>query len=111
MGSRPSTPASPTPPRVVKLPKEVDDDRAIPLSNIFPTAYFGALLAEVGDGDTMPVFGCGPVGQFAIMSAQLLGAGRVFAIDQHPDWLKKGQAQGADIIDFSREDPVETIRQ
>lgn len=96
---------------LVKLPKEVDDDRAILLSDIFPTAYHGALMAEVGDGDTVAVFGCGPVGQFAIMSAQLLGAGRVFAIDQHPDRLRMAQAQGAEVIDFSREDPVEIIRQ
>src|SRR5437868_12719299 len=51
---------------LVKLPEEVSDDQAIMLSDIFPTAYFGADLAEIEDGDTVAVWGCGPVGQFAI---------------------------------------------
>ena len=69
---------------LVKLPDEVTDDQAILLSDIFPTGYFGADLAEIKPGDTVAVFGCGPVGQFAIASAKLLGAGRVFAIDTDP---------------------------
>ena len=55
---------------LVKLPDGVSDDQAILLSDIFPTAYFGADLAEIKPGDTVVVFGCGPVGQFAIASAQ-----------------------------------------
>jgi len=66
----------------VKLPDEVTDDQAILLSDIFPTAYFGAKLAQIKAGDTVCVLGCGPVGQFVITSAKLLGAGRVFAIDR-----------------------------
>jgi threonine dehydrogenase-like Zn-dependent dehydrogenase len=96
---------------LVKLPEEIDDDRAILLSDIFPTGYFGAEIAEVSDGDAVPVFGCGPVGQFAIFSAKLLGAGRVFAVDRIPDRLEMACKQGAEVIDFSREDPVEIIRQ
>src|SRR3954467_12049339 len=57
---------------LVKLPDHVTDDQAIMISDIFPTAYFGADIAEVGDGDTVCVLGCGPVGQFAIASAKLL---------------------------------------
>ena len=95
---------------LVKLPDEVDDDRAILLSDIFPTAYFGAELAEVRDGDTVAVFGCGPVGQFAIKSAQILGAGRVLAVDTVPSRLEMARAQGAEVIDFDAEDPVEAIR-
>ena len=94
---------------LVKLPDTVSDDQAILLSDIFPTAYFGAELAEIKPGDTVAVFGCGPVGQFAITSAKLLGAGRIFAIDQVADRLELARKQGAEIIDFSREDPVETI--
>ena len=60
---------------LVKLPDGVSDDQAILLSDIFPTAYFGAELAEIEDGDTVAVFGWGRVGQFAIASAKLLGAG------------------------------------
>ena len=66
---------------LVKLPSEVTDQQAILLSDIFPTAYFGAEIAEITPGDTVAVFGCGPVGQFTIASAQLLGAGRILAID------------------------------
>ena len=94
---------------LVKLPDTVDDDRAILLSDIFPTAYFGAHLAEIKDGDTVAVFGCGPVGQFAIASAKLRGAGRVFAVDCVPSRLEMAREQGAEVIDFNREDPVDVL--
>jgi threonine dehydrogenase-like Zn-dependent dehydrogenase len=94
---------------LVKLPESVDDDRAILLSDIFPTAWFGADLAEIKDGDTVVVFGCGPVGQFAIASAKLHGAGRVFAVDCIPSRLEMAQGQGAEIINFNREDPAEVL--
>jgi threonine dehydrogenase-like Zn-dependent dehydrogenase len=95
---------------LVKLPTEVSDEQAILLSDIFPTAYFGAELAEIKPGDSVVVFGCGPVGQFCIVSAKLLGAGRILAVDTVPDRLEMARAQGAEIIDFNAEDPVETIR-
>jgi threonine dehydrogenase-like Zn-dependent dehydrogenase len=95
---------------LVKLPDEVSDDQAILLSDIFPTAYFGAELAEIEDGDTVAVFGCGPVGQFAIASAKLLGTGRIFAVDSIPSRLEMARDQGAEIINFEQEDPIEAIR-
>jgi len=95
---------------LVKLPESVTDDQAILLSDIYPTAYFGAELAEVGPGDTVAVFGCGPVGLFSIASAQILGAGRVLAIDTIPSRLEMARALGAEVINFSAEDPVETIQ-
>src|SRR4051812_11486425 len=95
---------------LVKLPDEVTDEQAILLSDIFPTAYFGAELAEIDDGDTVAVFGCGPVGQFAIASAKLLGAGRIFAIDREASRLEMARAQGAEVINFDEEDPVATIK-
>ncbi|KAF3883790.1 MULTISPECIES: zinc-dependent alcohol dehydrogenase [Nostocales] len=95
---------------LVKLPKEVDDDQAILISDIFPTAYFGAELAEIEPGDTVAIFGCGPVGQFAIASAQLLGAGRIFAVDTIPSRLEMARSQGAEVIDFNKEDPIEVIQ-
>lgn len=94
---------------MVKLPNEVTDDQAILISDIFPTGWFGADIAEIKDGDTVAVFGCGPVGQFAIASALLMNAGRVLAIDHHEDRLAMARQQGAEVIDFDREDPVETI--
>jgi len=92
-----------------KLPEGLSDDKALMISDIFPTGYFGAELAEVGPGDVVAVFGCGPVGLFAIVSAFQMGASRVLAVDALEDRLKMASAQGAETIDFSREDPVETI--
>jgi threonine dehydrogenase-like Zn-dependent dehydrogenase len=94
---------------LVKLPDEVSDEQAIMLSDIFPTGYFGADLAEIRTGDTVAVFGCGPVGQFAIASAWLHGATRVLAIDTIPSRLQMAQAQGAEVIDFQADDPIQVM--
>ena len=67
-------------------------------------------MAEIKPGDTVAVFGCGPVGQFAVASAMLMDAGRVFAVDHVPCRLQMAQAQGAEIINFEEEDPVQVIR-
>ncbi len=96
---------------LVKLPQAVSDDQAILISDIFPTGYFGADLAQIKDGDIVAVFGCGPVGQFAIASAFLLNAGRVLAIDCVPDRLAMAREQGAEVIDFNAEDPTEVIKE
>jgi len=96
---------------LIKLPDTVSDDQAILLSDIFPTAYFGADLANIQPGHTVVVFGCGPVGQFAIASAKLLGAGRVLAVDNLPDRLDMARRQGAEVINFDQEDPVQVIQQ
>ena len=95
---------------LVKLPDEVSDAQAILLSDIFPTAYFGADIAGIKPGHTVAVFGCGPVGQFAIASAKLLGAGRIFAIDAVPSRLDMARAQGAETINFNEEHPVEALQ-
>ncbi len=96
---------------MVKLPDSVNDQQAIMISDIFPTGWFGAVLAEVGQGDTVAVFGCGPVGQFAIASARMLGAARVIAVDQHADRLAMARRQGAFPVDFQKEDPLAAIKQ
>ncbi|TAJ97014.1 MAG: glutathione-dependent formaldehyde dehydrogenase [Candidatus Manganitrophaceae bacterium] len=94
---------------LVLAPEGLTDDEAILLSDIFPTGYFGARLAEIAPGKTVAVFGCGPVGQFAIASAKLMDAGLVFAVDTIPSRLKMARAQGAIPIDYNQEDPVEAI--
>jgi threonine dehydrogenase-like Zn-dependent dehydrogenase len=94
---------------LVKIPDDVTDEQCILLSDIFPTGYFGATLAEVSPGDTVAVFGCGPVGLFAIASARLFDAGRVFAIDTIPSRLAMAKAQGAEIIDYNAEDPTQVL--
>lgn len=95
---------------LVRLPDEITDEQAITLSDIFPTGYFGAVLAEIKQGDSVAVFGCGPVGQFVIASAKHLGAGRIFAIDSVPSRLDMAREQGAEIINFKTEDPVKIIQ-
>src|ERR1041385_5254882 len=95
---------------LVKIPDGVSDDEAILLSDIFPTGYMAAELAEIHPGSTVAVFGCGPVGQFAIASARLLNAGRIFAIDAISDRLEMAQKQGAEAVNFEQEDPVQAIK-
>jgi len=65
----------------LKIPENMEDEEILFLSDIFPTGYQGAEMAEIRGGDTVVVFGCGPVGLFAMKSAWLLGAGRVIAVD------------------------------
>lgn len=95
---------------LVKIPDGVTDDQALLISDVFPTGYFGAELAEIKPGDTVAVFGLGPVGQFAIASAKHMGAGRVIGVDNVPSRLDMARDQGAETIDFSVDDPVTTIR-
>ncbi len=94
---------------LVKVPESVTNDQAITISDIFPTGYFGADIADIEPGDVVVVFGCGPVGLFTILSAQLQGAGRVIAVDHIPDRLDRARELGAETIDFNREDPVDVI--
>jgi len=96
---------------LVRLPPEVTDEQAILISDIFPTGYFGAEMAEITSGDTVAVFGCGPVGQFAIASAFHMGAGRVLAVDHIASRLEMARAQGAEVIDFNQDDPVTAIHE
>lgn len=94
---------------LIPLPDAVRDEQAIVLSDIYPTAWFGAQCAEVTRGDTVAVFGCGPVGQLAIASAWRMGAGRVIAVDNVASRLETARSQHAEPIDFGTEDPVAVI--
>ncbi|HEX2145766.1 MAG TPA: zinc-dependent alcohol dehydrogenase [Glycomyces sp.] len=96
---------------LVRVPDTVTDDQAILLSDIFPTAWFGAKLAEVGPGDNVLVLGAGVVGQFAIASAKRQGAGRVFVVDGIASRLDKAREQNAETIDFNHEDPVAAVKE
>ncbi|MBN8872859.1 MAG: glutathione-dependent formaldehyde dehydrogenase [Rhodospirillales bacterium] len=93
---------------LLKLPDAVSDEQAILLSDIVPTGWFAADLADIDPGHTVAVFGCGPVGQFAIASALLMGA-RVIAVDHRADRLAMARRQGAEPVDFDQEDPIATI--
>jgi threonine dehydrogenase-like Zn-dependent dehydrogenase len=93
----------------IKVPDSVTDEQALFLSDIFPTGYMAAVNAQIEAGDTVAIWGCGPVGQFAIRSALLLGAGRVIAIDEVPERLAMAEAGGAETIDFSKTDVYDEL--
>ena len=76
----------------LKIPDGLPDEKVLFLSDIFPTGYMAAENAEIEPGDTVAVWGCGPVGQFAIQSAWMLGAGRVIAIDRVPERLEMARS-------------------
>ena len=85
----------------LKIPDHLRDEQVLFLSDIFPTGYMAAENANIQPGDTVAVWGCGPVGQFAIKSAWMLGAGRVIAIDRTPERLRLAADQGkADTINY-----------
>ncbi|HYB89597.1 MAG TPA: alcohol dehydrogenase catalytic domain-containing protein [Candidatus Binataceae bacterium] len=77
------------------LPDSIDDDRAAFLADILPTAYFGAVNGEIRPGDVVAVFGCGPVGLCAVMTAQLFGPAEVIAVDTLPYRLELAKKLGA----------------
>ncbi len=95
----------------VKLSDELTDDQAILISDIFPTGYMAAELADIHPGASVAVFGCGPVGQFVIASLKLLGAGRIFAVDCIASRLDMAQKQGAECINYEQEHPVNALKE
>jgi threonine dehydrogenase-like Zn-dependent dehydrogenase len=89
------------------IPDGLEDDKVLFLSDIFPTGYMAAENCGIEPGDTVAVWGCGPVGQFAIQSAWMLGAGRVIAIDRFPERLLLAKTWGrAEVIDYEEVDSV-----
>ncbi|MGI4827540.1 MAG: zinc-dependent alcohol dehydrogenase [Janthinobacterium lividum] len=94
---------------LLKLPDEITDDAAIMMSDILPTSYQAAEMADIKPGNDVAIFGCGPVGMLAIACAKHMGAGRVFAIDQVPSRLAEARKHGAETIDFSKENPVKVL--
>lgn len=88
----------------VVVPDNLTDEQVLFLSDIFPTGYMAAENANIEPGSTVAVWGCGPVGQFAIKSAYKLGAGRVIAIDRVPERLNLARAEGgAEVINYEDE--------
>ncbi len=87
----------------LKIPEGLTDDQVLFLTDIFPTGYMAAENCQMEKGDTVAVWGCGPVGQFAIQSAWMFGAGRVIAIDHVPERLELARTWGkAEVIDFTK---------
>ncbi|OQA02487.1 MAG: Formaldehyde dismutase [Planctomycetes bacterium ADurb.Bin401] len=94
------------------VPREIPDEKVLFLSDIFPTGYMAAENCDIKPGQTIAVWGCGPVGQFAIRSCFLLGAERIIAIDRFPERLEMAKAAGnVEILnDEDLEHPTETLR-
>jgi threonine dehydrogenase-like Zn-dependent dehydrogenase len=95
----------------IKVPEGLTDEQVLFLSDIFPTGFMAADFCNLKGGETVAVWGCGPVGQFAIKSAFMLGAERVIAIDTVPERMAMARASGAVILDFKSEDIYERIQE
>jgi threonine dehydrogenase-like Zn-dependent dehydrogenase len=96
----------------LRVPESLTDEQVLFLSDIFPTGYMAAENCQIKPGDTVAVWGCGPVGQFAIQSAFLLGAERVIAIDRFPERLAMASSfSKAEVLDYSKVDVPDALRQ
>jgi threonine dehydrogenase-like Zn-dependent dehydrogenase len=96
----------------LKVPSQLTDEQVLFLSDIFPTGYMGAELCEITPRKVIAVWGAGPVGQFAIASARMLGAERVIAIDRFPYRLKLAmeKAGATDVINYEEQNVQEVLR-
>src|SRR3954447_22087318 len=95
----------------IKVPDGIPDEKLLFLSDILPTGWQAAAQCEIEPGDTVAIWGCGPVGQMAIRSALLMGAEQVVAIDHLGDRLSMAAAGGAITIDFSKESVLERLNE
>jgi threonine dehydrogenase-like Zn-dependent dehydrogenase len=96
----------------LRVPEGMPDEQALFLSDILPTGYMGAELCDIEPGDVVAVWGCGPVGQFAIASAFLLGAERVIAIDRFPYRLQMAREHsGAETINYEETNVLDALRE
>jgi threonine dehydrogenase-like Zn-dependent dehydrogenase len=93
-----------------KVPDHLSDEQVLFMTDIFPTGYMAAENCGIKPGDTVAVWGCGPVGQFAIRSAFHLGAGRVIAIDTVPERLRMASEAGAETLDSMEDDIFDNLR-
>jgi threonine dehydrogenase-like Zn-dependent dehydrogenase len=95
----------------LKVPESLTDEQVLFLSDIFPTGYMAAENCNIQPGDTVAVWGCGPVGQFSIKSAWMLGAGRVIAIDREPERLQMAAEQGkAETLNYEQVSVFEALK-
>jgi threonine dehydrogenase-like Zn-dependent dehydrogenase len=94
----------------LKVESDLSDEQVLFLSDILPTGYMGAEMCDITPGDTIAVWGCGPVGLFAIQSARIMGA-RVIAIDHYPRRLELARDMGAEVIDFEQTSVLDALMQ
>jgi threonine dehydrogenase-like Zn-dependent dehydrogenase len=96
---------------VIKVPEGVPDETLLFLGDIFPTGWQAAVQCDIQPTDVVAIWGCGPVAQFAIRAAILLGAERVIAIDDVPERLAMAREGGAETIDRSKRNVLETLNE
>lgn len=97
---------------LMTIPEGLTDDQVVFLTDIFPTGYMAAENCNIQPGDIVAVWGCGPVGQFAIKSAYMLGAERVIAIDRIPERLQMAKEQcNAEVINYEEVDAGEAVKE
>ncbi len=95
-----------------KIPDGLTDEQVLFLTDIFPTGYMAAENCDIKPGDTVAIWGCGPVGQFAIKSAYMLGAERVIAFDRVPERLQMAKEQGkAEVLNYEEVDVGEALKE
>jgi len=95
----------------IKVPDGIPDDKVLFLSDIFPTGYQAVEQCNIKPGDIVAIWGCGPVGQFAIRSAYMLGAGHVIAIDRIPDRLQLAAKANAEVLNYEEiPDLIEVLK-
>jgi threonine dehydrogenase-like Zn-dependent dehydrogenase len=96
----------------MKIPDGLPDEQVLFLSDIFPTGYMAAENCNIQPGDVVAVWGCGPVGQFAIKSAYMFGAERVIAIDRYPERLEMAQRDGgAEVLNYEDADVLDALKE
>ncbi len=95
----------------MKIENDLPDDKLLFLTDIFPTGYMGAENADIKEGDTVAVWGAGPVGLFAVASAFMLGAKRVISIDRFPERLALAANLGAETLDYSQFEVLSSLRE
>lgn len=95
----------------IKVPEHLSDEQVLFLSDILPTGYMAAENCNIQPGDTVAVWGCGPVGQFSIKSALLLGAARVIAIDRFAERLRMAAAIGAHTLNYEEVDILDALKE
>ncbi len=97
---------------VLNVPKDLSDEQLLFISDAIPTGYMGAELCDIQPGDTVAVWGCGAVGQFAMISAYMLGADRVIAIDRFPERLEMAKKYAkAEVINYEEVDAGEALKE
>lgn len=96
---------------LLKIPDGLTDEQVVFLTDIFPTGYMAAENCDIQSGDTVAIWGCGPVGQFAIRSALMLGAERVIAIDRVPERLQMAKDGGAEILNYEEVEVGEALNE